>query len=566
MPIRLDQLRIPLSQLPPTDGAEGRETVEKAKRRLLIEKAAVSLGVSPREVAALTLRREAIDSRAGREPALVYTVDADAAGAISGSKAGTGETAFAPETVWAVGGQTPPSFAWRPPSGAEKLKHPPIVVGAGPAGIFCALRLASAGLRPILLERGREVHRRTRDVARFWATGVLDPVSNVQFGEGGAGTFSDGKLTTRINDPRVEEVLATLVAAGAPENILYAGKPHIGTDRLRSVVERLREKLIELGGRVRFEAEVTDLIIEHGRVAGVVVNEQEAVPAAAVVLAVGHSARDTYRMLEGRGVRLDPKPFSVGVRIEHPQVVIDCAQYGQWAGHPALGAAEYQLAHRPGEGAERAVYAFCMCPGGYVVAAASEAGGLVTNGMSYASRSGDNANSALVVSVGPDDYGRDPLDGVRFQRRWEEKAFRVGGSAYRAPAQTAGDFLAGRASSAGDLEAAVRPTYHPGVTAADLHECLPEAVSETLAEGLHVFGRKIRGFADPHAVMTGIETRTSAPLRITRDEQGEALGIRGLYPAGEGAGYAGGIVSAAVDGLRTAERIAARYRAHHARS
>lgn len=537
---RLDQLRIPLSQLP----SGPRTDYEEIKHQAVTKAAAARLGVAHRDLGGLIIRREALDSRAGREPALVYTVEVDTL----------------PD------GRIRPAFAPRPAEGGEALKRHPIVVGAGPAGLFCALRLAAAGFRPLLLERGREVRQRTKDVSRFWGGGPFDAASNVQFGEGGAGTFSDGKLTTRINDPRTDEVLATLVAAGAPGKILYSSKPHIGTDRLRLVVERMRQILIELGCRVRFEARVTDLILEDGRVTGVVVNDQEALASSVVVLAIGHSARDTYKMLAVRGIGLDPKPFSVGVRIEHPQGAIDRAQYGRWAGHPALGPAEYQLSHRTGADhpqGERAVYAFCMCPGGHVVAAASEEGGVVTNGMSYEARSGDNANSALVVSVGPGDYGPGPLDGVRFQRRWEEAAFRLGGSDYRAPAQTSEDFLHGRASLAGDIEdsdAAVRPTYRPGVTPADLHGCLPEPVSAMLAEGLGAFDRKIRGFGRPGALLTGVETRTSAPLRITRDQDGLASGCPGLYPVGEGAGYAGGIVSAAVDGLRTAERIAARYR------
>ncbi len=581
--LRIDQLRIPLGQLPPEMTPEDGD-YEEIKRRTVLKAAAARLGVSPREVGGLTIRRESLDSRAGREPALVYTVEVEGPPTCPPTcppaSGGTGDVSAA-GGVW-LGFAPRPSFVPRPAEGSEPLKRQPIVVGAGPAGIFCALRLAAAGFKPVLLDRGREVRRRIKDIARFWTGGGFDPDSNVQFGEGGAGTFSDGKLTTRINDPRTDEVLATLVAAGAPEKILYVSKPHVGTDRLRLVVERLREMMIELGCQVRFEARVTDLLFENGRVAGVVVNDQEALSASVVVLAIGHSARDTYRMLAARGLRLAPKPFSVGVRIEHPQGAIDRAQYGRWAGHPALGPAEYQLSHRPaansrgrrgggsGEGNggsdDRAVYAFCMCPGGHVVAAASEEGGVVTNGMSYEARSGENANSALVVSVGPDDYGPGPLDGVRFQRRWEEAAFRLGGSSYRAPAQTAGDFLAGRASSLGDLEcggvngAIVRPTYRPGVTPADLHQCLPEPVTEMLAEGLRVFDRKIRGFGHPGALLTGVETRTSAPLRITRDEEGLAEGCPGLYPIGEGAGYAGGIVSAAVDGLRAAERIAARHR------
>jgi len=432
----------------------------------------------------------------------------------------------------------------------------PVVIGTGPCGLFAGLILAQMGFRPLILERGKAVRERTQDTWGLWRQGQLNPESNVQFGEGGAGTFSDGKLYSQIKDPqyRGRKVLTEFVKAGAPPEILYVAKPHIGTFKLVGMVENMRAEIESLGGEIRFGSRVEDIDIEHGQVRGLRLAGGEYLAATHVVLAVGHSARDTFAMLHQRGVHIEAKPFSIGVRIEHPQSLIDRARLGKNAGNPLLGAADYKLVHHCKNG--RSAYSFCMCPGGTVVAATSEPGRVVTNGMSQYSRNERNANSALVVGVTPADYPgseSDPLAGIAFQRHWESLAFEAGGGNYNAPAQRVGDFLAGRPST---TLGAVVPSYTPGVHPTDLARCLPDYVVAALRESLPAFGREIAGFAMDDALLTGVETRTSSPIRITRDDEFQSLNTRGLFPAGEGAGYAGGILSAAVDGIRVAEAVA----------
>ncbi len=435
--------------------------------------------------------------------------------------------------------------------GNKNIDKRPVIIGTGPCGIFAGLILAQMNYKPILIERGKSVEERIKDIREFWDTGKLNTESNVQFGEGGAGTFSDGKLNTLTKDPRGRKVLEEFVLHGAPKEILYKNKPHIGSDNLRRVMINMRKSIIELGGEVRFESKLTDLIIEDERVKAIMVNGNEEIRTDLVLLALGHSARDSFDMIYKRGLEIQQKAFSIGVRIEHPQSLIDRVQYGNFAQNPKLGSAEYKLsAHFDND---RSAYSFCMCPGGVVVAAGSEENGIVTNGMSYYKRDKENANSAILVGVSPKDFGSDhPLAGVDFQRKWERKAFELAGGDYRAPAQLVGDFLAGRES----LEIrSVKPTYKPGIKLGDLSKCLPEYVTSTLRLALVDFDRKIKGFADEDAIMTGVETRSSSPIRIMRNKEYES-NIRGIYPMGEGAGYAGGIMSAAVDGIRVAEQIA----------
>ena len=422
----------------------------------------------------------------------------------------------------------------------------PVVVGFGPAGMFAALVLAMAGARPIVLERGEDAQSRHEKVQKFWQTGKLDPHSNVQFGEGGAGTFSDGKLNTGVNNPRIPWVLEQFVLAGANEEIRCDAKPHVGTDVLLHVVQHIRNKIISLGGEVRFNAQVTGLKAADGKLTGVEVNGNEVIGCDHCILAIGHSARDTFRMLEKMGIPMEPKAFSMGVRMEHKQAMVDMAQYGQRS--PDLPPADYKLvSHQE----DATVYTFCMCPGGYVVAAASEEGGVVTNGMSFSDRAGENANAAVLVTLQPKDFPYPgPLGGVRWQREIEDKAYRLSGS-YLAPAQLFGDFLEGRAST---QAGSVRPTYLPGVHWCDLHDVLPQRITDNLKKGILDLDKRLKGFASPDAVLTGPETRSSSPVRIVRDESGLSQ-LMGLYPAGEGAGYAGGIMSAAVDGMEAAEAV-----------
>lgn len=440
-----------------------------------------------------------------------------------------------------------------PPKACPPRELPPVVVGAGPAGLFAALILAQAGARPILLERGEPVERRQQDVEDFWRTGALRETSNVQFGEGGAGAFSDGKLNTGTKDLRHRYILGKLVELGAPESILIDAKPHVGTDYLHRVLVNLRRELIRLGTDIRFGHRAADVECEGDRLASLVVEGPEGtyrLPCRQAVLSVGHSARDTVEMLYDRGAAMEAKPFAVGVRIEHLQREMNMAQYGRYAGHPGLPVSSYKLScHLPNG---RSVFSFCVCPGGTVVAAASEQGRAVTNGMSLYARDGVNINGGLLVNVTPADFGgTSPLAGIAFQRRIEEAAFDLGGGNFAAPAQLAGDFLAGRPSAAAGR---VKPTYRPGVRFTDLRRCLPDFVSESLSLALPELNDRVRGFAQPEAVLTAVESRSSAPVRILRDESGQS-NLRGLYPCGEGAGYAGGIMSAAADGIRAGEQL-----------
>lgn len=437
-----------------------------------------------------------------------------------------------------------------PVPGTISLADPPVIVGSGPCGLFCALTLARMGYRPLLLERGCDVDSRTKAVQNYWEKGELNPESNIQFGEGGAGTFSDGKLTTRISDPKIMNILKDLVYFGAPEEILYRAKPHIGTDILKQVVKAVRTEIIHLGGDVRFETLVSDLEIRNGQIAGVTLSSGEQIPCQILVLALGHSARDTYEMLCRKGIVMEQKAFSVGARIEHLQSFIDKSMYGDFAGHPKLGAADYQLSYRNGNDA---CYSFCMCPGGVVVAAASEPDTVVTNGMSYYARNGKNANAAICVNVSRQDFASDhPLAGVYYQRELEHRAFLLGGENGNAPAQKVCDYLNGKATSYWQK---VYPSYPLGVAMTDLSRCFSARVSHVLTDGLRMFDKKIKGFTANGAILTGVETRTSAPLRILRGESLESISVKGLYPAGEGAGYAGGIMSAAADGIRVANQI-----------
>ncbi|HTZ00510.1 MAG TPA: NAD(P)/FAD-dependent oxidoreductase [Rhodocyclaceae bacterium] len=511
------------------------------------------LRLPAKDLLGYTIHRRGYDARKRSNVVFTYSVDLELADEAAVLKRLAGDRNLGPTPDMAY------RFVAKAPAG---FVNRPVVVGAGPCGLFAALLLAQMGFRPILLERGKEVRERTKDTWGLWREGRLDPESNVQFGEGGAGTFSDGKLHSQIKDPghRGRKVLTEFVAAGAPAEILYVSKPHIGTFRLVRVVENMRATIESLGGEIRFQSRVADLEIARdasgiGRTGAVILADGSRIEADHVVLAIGHSARDTFKLLHERDVHMEAKPFSIGLRVEHPQALIDRARLGPAAGHPMIGAADYKLVHHCGNG--RSAYSFCMCPGGQVVAAASESGGVVTNGMSQYSRAERNANAALVVDVTPADFPGDaetnPLAGIEFQRRWEEAAFRAGGESYAAPAQKVGDFLAGRAST--EL-GSVQPSYTPGIRLTDLAACLPGYVVDALREAIIAFDRQIPGFAMNDALLTGVETRTSSPLRIVRDEHCESVNTRGLYPGGEGAGYAGGILSAAVDGIRIAEAVA----------
>ena len=531
--LRLTELRLPLDH------------PEEALRRAVLRR----LGVDDADLLNVSIARRGYDARKPAAISLVYTLDVELRdqAAVLRRLVGDPRISPAPDTRY--------KFVARSP---DPVPPRPVVVGAGPCGLMAALVLAQMGFRPLVVERGQPVRQRTKDTWGLWRRGVLQPESNVQFGEGGAGTFSDGKLYSQIRDPRHlgRKVLEEFVRAGAPEEILRVSKPHIGTFRLVTVVEGMRAEIERLGGEYRFGARVVDLEVETGpdgarRLRGLVLEDGDTVEATHVVLAPGHSARDLFGTLLRRGVAMDAKPFSIGVRIEHPQRVIDRARFGPNAGNKLLGAADYRLAHHCANG--RAVYSFCMCPGGRVVAATSEPGHVVTNGMSQYSRAEFNANAGIVVGISPADYPGGVLAGVEFQRRWERAAFEAGGGDYRAPAQRVEDFLAGRPSaSLGD----VVPSYQPGTRPADLSACLPDYAVAAMREALTAFARQVPGFAMADAVMTGVETRTSSPIRLPRDRAFQSTNTPGLFPAGEGAGYAGGILSAGVDGIRVAEAVA----------
>ena len=530
--IRLTELKLPLDHPP--------EALRAA--------ALARLGVEDSALGEVTVFRRGYDARRRSDIKLVYTLDVTAPEEAALLARHAGERGIGPA----------PDMAYRMVASAPSpLGRRPVVIGAGPCGLMAALTLAQMGFRPIILERGRVVRERTRDTFRLWRKSVLDPESNVQFGEGGAGTFSDGKLWSGIKDPAHlgRRVLEEFVRAGAPPEILVSSKPHVGTFRLVTMVESIRRTIESLGGEYRFGCRVADFAIEAHeggqRIVGVTLANGEEIAADHVVLAPGHSARDLFETVHARGVFTEPKPFSIGVRIEHPQSVIDRARFGGFAGNKLLGAADYKLVHHTPGG--RSVYSFCMCPGGTVVAATSEPGRVVTNGMSQYSRAERNANAGIVVGITPADYPGGALAGVAFQRHWESLAFAAGGGTYAAPGQRVGDFLAGRASvSLGD----VVPSYKPGVVPTDLSLCLPDYVVGAIREALPVFARQIPGFAMEDAVMTGVETRTSSPIRIARGADFQSVNTVGLYPAGEGAGYAGGILSAGVDGIRVAEAVA----------
>lgn len=508
------------------------------------------LGLGESELLEFRVFRRGVDARRKSAILLTYTIDLST----------TRDDDLLAKYAGDVHVMATPDIRYTPVADAsQRSNHAsaprPVVIGSGPCGIMAGLILAQAGFRPIIVERGKAVRERTRDTWAFWRDGVLDPESNVQFGEGGAGTFSDGKLYSQIKDPKHygRKVLDEFVKAGAPEEILVVSKPHIGTFRLVKMVEHIRASIEALGGEFRFGQRVDDLVIEEGRIRGLRFAGGDELGSDHIILAIGHSARDTFAMLQQRGVYIEAKPFSIGLRIEHPQGLIDRARYGAAAGHPLLGAADYKLVHHAKNG--RSVYSFCMCPGGTVVAAASEPGRVVTNGMSQYSRDERNANSAIVVAITPEiDYPGDTLAGVALQRQWEERAFELGGRDYRAPAQKVGDFVDGVGSS--DLGTVV-PSYTPGIRLGDLSTALPDYAIAAIREALPAFDRQIRGYYQRDALLTGVETRTSSPIRIRRnDDDLQSINTRGLYPAGEGAGYAGGILSAAVDGIKVAEALA----------
>ncbi|EKO3574210.1 NAD(P)/FAD-dependent oxidoreductase [Vibrio metschnikovii] len=527
--IRLTEIRLPLTH----EEGELREAIAKKLR------------IPAQQVLSFTLFKRGYDARKKNNIQLIYTLDVEVENEaeLLATLSDDAHVRITPDMEYKFVAQAPADLTERP-----------VVIGFGPCGLFAGLVLAQMGFKPIIVERGKEVRERTKDTFGFWRKRTLNPESNVQFGEGGAGTFSDGKLYSQVKDPHFygRKVTTEFVAAGAPEEIMYVSKPHIGTFKLVTMIEKMRATILELGGEIRFSTRVDDIHQQDGKITGVTLSNGEVLHSRHVVLAVGHSARDTFEMLYQRGVYMEAKPFSVGFRIEHKQSMIDEARFGPSAGHPILGAADYKLVHHCKNG--RTVYSFCMCPGGTVVAATSEEGRVVTNGMSQYSRAERNANSAIVVGIDPErDYPGDPLAGIRFQRELESGAYQLGGANYDAPAQTIGDFLAGREPNAlGDVE----PSFTPGIKLTDLSKALPAFAIEAIREAIPAFDRQIKGFASDDGLLTGVETRTSSPICIKRGKNFQSINLQGFYPAGEGAGYAGGILSAGIDGIKVAEAVA----------
>ena len=527
--LRLTEIKLPLNH------------DENAINAAIIDK----LKLKPEQLLSVNVFKRGFDARKKTDIQLIYTLDiaVDNEAAVLATFAKDQHVKPSPDTSYKFVAQAP-----------AMLTERPIVIGLGPCGLFAGLLLAQMGFKPIILERGKEVRERTKDTFGFWRGKELNPESNVQYGEGGAGTFSDGKLYSQVKDPKHygRKVMSEFVAAGAPEEIMYVSKPHIGTFKLVAMVEKMRANILELGGEIRFSSRVDDLHITDGQLSGVTLSTGEQLHSRHIVLAVGHSARDTFQMLYDKGVYVEAKPFSIGFRIEHEQSMIDECRFGPNAGNPILGAADYKLVHHCKNG--RSVYSFCMCPGGTVVAAASESGRVVTNGMSQYSRHERNANSAIVVGIDPErDYPGHPLAGIELQRKLEAQAFKLGGENYHAPAQLIGDFLAGKASA--EL-GEVKPSYTPGITLTDLAQALPDFAVEALREAIPAFDKQIKGFAKADGLLTGVETRTSSPINIKRGADYQSINTKGLYPAGEGAGYAGGILSAGIDGIKVAEAVA----------